>query len=164
MARETVWTRSKIRMLYEMRFKQGLSWQKVSNAVGLPKPTCANMGWRITMMTDEQIHALISEDLELQDAPLPPTHPSAKVNVEARRRTPLSTKPPRRTDHSNPRADSGSGIPDTLPTRMLSVKYNGEEYTKPHSANGAPLPAGHPYTWGLLTKGTILEGVPFRRH
>lgn len=27
--------------------------------------------------------------------------------------------------------------------------------------NRAPLPAGHPISWGILTRGTILEGVPF---
>ena len=24
-----------------------------------------------------------------------------------------------------------------------------------------PLPAGHPRSWGLLTQGTVLEGVPY---
>lgn len=27
--------------------------------------------------------------------------------------------------------------------------------------NRGPLPAGHPVTWGLLTRGTILEGQRF---
>ncbi|HEX7390894.1 MAG TPA: AsnC family protein [Acidiphilium sp.] len=27
--------------------------------------------------------------------------------------------------------------------------------------NRPPLPAGHPITWGILTRGTILEGSPF---
>jgi hypothetical protein len=25
-----------------------------------------------------------------------------------------------------------------------------------------PLPAGDPFTWGLITAGTVLDGVPFR--
>jgi hypothetical protein len=27
--------------------------------------------------------------------------------------------------------------------------------------NRPPLPPGHPTTWGLLTRGTILEGSPY---
>ena len=26
-----------------------------------------------------------------------------------------------------------------------------------------PLPSGHPMTWGLLTRGTVLEGVQYAR-
>ena len=26
-----------------------------------------------------------------------------------------------------------------------------------------PLPAGHPATWGAITRGTVLEGMPCRR-
>jgi hypothetical protein len=34
--------------------------------------------------------------------------------------------------------------------------------TAPDEAERAPLPAGHPDTWVAITKGTALEGVPFR--
>jgi hypothetical protein len=27
--------------------------------------------------------------------------------------------------------------------------------------NRPPLPAGHPQTWGLLTRGTLLDGAPY---
>lgn len=50
-----------------------------------------------------------------------------------------------------------------------SVAANGRVYsskpkpTEPVPANGyrAPLPAGHSQTWGLLTRGTCLEGVAY---
>lgn len=32
---------------------------------------------------------------------------------------------------------------------------------RPEDPGRAPLPAGHPQTWSMLTDGTVLEGTPY---
>lgn len=34
--------------------------------------------------------------------------------------------------------------------------------TRAYTNRGEPLPAGHPTSWGAITAGTLLEGVPYR--
>jgi hypothetical protein len=34
--------------------------------------------------------------------------------------------------------------------------------TDPDQADRPPMPAGHPASWGALTRGTTLQDVPFR--
>lgn len=34
--------------------------------------------------------------------------------------------------------------------------------TRAYTNRGEPLPAGHPTSWGAITAGTLLDGVPYR--
>ena len=54
---------------------------------------------------------------------------------------------------------SAPDAPDRGPARLRDPDA-GRPVTRD---NDAPLPAGHPISWGAITAGTILEGSPFTR-
>ncbi|MBV9248492.1 MAG: AsnC family protein [Acetobacteraceae bacterium] len=45
--------------------------------------------------------------------------------------------------------------------RIGAIKPPPDFVPPPDDLTREPLPAGHPRTWGLLTKGTVLEDEPY---
>jgi hypothetical protein len=50
---------------------------------------------------------------------------------------------------------------DDAIARLAAMTRHPELFGRATKTDRAPLPAGHPDAWGLLTKGTLLDGSPY---
>lgn len=52
-------------------------------------------------------------------------------------------------------------LPDAIARLAEQIGVDPKHYGRPTRFDRPALPAGHPISWGELTRGTVLEGSPY---